>query len=101
MKKSQWTPLMKQLSHNLVNYLPRKHNYQHEIIGILYILRDDEARILYSYDLNKEVAFTSNLNKDEFHYMSIFEIYYDGWELVSKEKALSSILPPKSFEIPF
>lgn len=91
---------MKQLSRELTDYLPRKHKYNHPV-DILYLVRSDELRAIYSYDSIKDVAYTSDIKKMEFHYMSLFEIFYDGWELTSKEKALNRMIPPQIFDIPF
>ena len=55
---------------------------------------------LYSYDQIKKVAYTSDSYYQEYDYMSIFEIYYDGWKIIDKEKAYN-MLVPTSFEMPF
>lgn len=91
---------MKQLSRKLTDYLPRKHKYNNPV-DILYLVRDDELRAIYSYDSIKTVAYTSDINQEEFNYMSLFEIFYDGWELTSKEKAFERLIPPQIFDIPF
>ena len=37
---------------------------------------------------------------EKYDYMSICEIYYEGWEIIDREKAYN-MLVPISFEMPF
>ena len=99
MVKSQWTQSMKLLSHKLSEYLPKKHLYRPSN-PILYMSDGKNLRFLYSYDQIKKVAYTSDIYIEEYDYMSIFEIYYDGWEIIDKEKVYN-MLVPTSFEMPF
>ena len=99
MVKSQWTQSMKRLFNKLSNYLPQKH-LNDPSCPILYISDGEKIRFLYSFDRIKKVAYTSDAYYQEYDYMSIFEIYYEGWEIISKEKAYN-ILIPSSFEMPF
>ena len=90
---------MRQLSHKLSYYLPKKHLHRPSN-PILYISDGEKIRFLYSYDQIKKVAYTSDSYIEEYDYMSLFEIYYEGWEIIGKEKAYN-ILIPSSFEMPF
>ena len=70
------------------------------IKSVLFLTLTKEIKYLYSFDQIKKVAYTSDIYYQEYDYMSIFEIYYDGWEIIDKEKAYN-ILIPSSFEMPF
>ena len=99
MVKSQWTQSMKRLFHKLSNYLPQKH-LNGPSYPILYISDGESIRFLYSFDRIKKVAYTSDAYYQEYDYMYIFELYYEGWEIVNQEKAYN-ILVPLTFEMPF
>ena len=99
MVKSQWTQSMKQLFHKLKDYLPQKH-INNPSYPILCISDGKNIRFLYSFDHIKKVAYTSDAYFKEYDYMSIFEIYYDGWELINKDKVYN-LLVPECFDIPF
>lgn len=92
---------MKQLSHNLSMFLPKRHSHKYGLIALLYMISGDEIRLLYSFDPIKNVAYTSDYNCEEYHYMSLFEIYYDGWIILSKDEALMRIYQLDSFTLPF
>lgn len=99
MVKSQWTQSMKQLFHKLKTYLPKNH-FKNPLSPILYITDGKNIRFLYSFDYIKNVAYTSDCYFQEYDYMSIFEIYYDDWEIIDREKVYD-LISPDSFEIPF
>ena len=99
MVKSQWTQSKRQLFHKLSFYLPKKH-VKNTTNPILYLTDGKEIKYLYSFDQIKKVAYTSDIYYQEYDYMSIFEIYYEGWEIVNQEKAYN-ILVPLTFEMPF
>lgn len=99
MEKSQWTQSMKLLSRKLSEYLPKKHLYSPSN-PILFMSDGKNLRFLYSYDQIKKVAYTSDSSMEKYDYMSICEIYYEGWGIIDREKAYN-MLVPISFEMPF
>ena len=99
MEQSQWTQSMKLLSHKLSEYLPKKHLYRPSN-PILYMNDGENIRFLYSYDQIKKVAYTSDSSYQEYDYMSLYEIYCEGWEIIDKEDAYCRLVPT-SFEMPF
>ena len=99
MVKSQWTQSMKLLSRKLSEYLTKKHLYRPSN-PIPYRSDGKNLRFLYSYNQIKKVAYTSDSSMEKYDYMSICEIYYEGWEIIDREKAYN-MLVPISFEMPF
>ena len=76
---------MRYLSKRLRILLPIKNPNK---VPIIYIQSGDEVRALFEYDKIKEVALLSaNLNKFDYRYMSLFEIKYDGWKIISNRDA--------------
>lgn len=60
-------------------YLPRD-NYNQE--PILYLTNGTYVIYAYSFDRKKEVVLTSDIDKRNFRYMSIFEIFQMAWKII-------------------
>lgn len=56
-------------------------------IPIMYIYNGERVRVLFLYDKIKEVALSAYLTEYDYRYMSVFEMYHDGWQIISKRDA--------------
>lgn len=90
---------MKYLYKKFNLYLPRL-NYN--LDPMLYITNSYTIRNVYNFDRKKKVVLTSDYNKKDYRYMSLFEILYDNWVIIHKDD-LDTILYPYSDEskLPF
>lgn len=81
---------MKHLFKTFDKYLP-KSNYNNE--PIMFLNNKDEIIYVYSFDRKKEVVLTSDMYKEHFKYMSLYEIYYDDWNIIKKTEIDKILFP--------
>lgn len=78
---------MNQLFNTFKISLPLHYNFKYNDDPILYIYDGKRILGLYSFDRYKKVLYFKEINGNEKGYISLFEINYNGWFLITKDKA--------------
>ena len=76
---------MRTLFNRLCKYLPE---FNYNMTPLIYIRNDNyDIRVLYNIDRRKQVMYSSTISNTEYRYMSIYELTYGKWEIISDEEA--------------
>lgn len=90
---------MKYLFKVFDKYLP-KGNYDNE--PIMFLSNESEVIYVYSFDRKKCVILTSDMFKEHFKYISLYEIYNDDWKIIHKNEIKKILFSNVNYdELPF
>ena len=76
---------MRTIFNKLCRYLPE---FNYNMVPLIYIRNESlNIRVLYNIDKRKQVMYSSTISSTDYRYMSIYEMFNEGWEIISDDEA--------------